>query len=239
MVDFGPWHEERTKRFLTIRERYTDAEFKRFDAMSKCIVESLTENFKDCLGDIFMELELGNHWRGQFFTPYHVSLLMAKITHPDPPNCLNKHGIIDLNDPCCGAGAMLIATAQHLIESGVNYQQHLHITAQDIDETAVHMTYIQLSLLYVPATVICGNSLNPSNSQPVWYTVAHVRDNWGMRLRRADSIDAMLALMRAPEQPEPVTTPVRPATEQTFEMMRQRRNDLIKKYRDSGQMGLF
>jgi hypothetical protein len=38
-----------------------------------------------------------------------------------------------------------------MLSQGVNDQQHLHITAVDIDIRAVHMTYLQLSLLRVPA----------------------------------------------------------------------------------------
>lgn len=34
----------------------------------------------DVLGEVYMELELGNKWKGQFFTPYHVSQAMASVT---------------------------------------------------------------------------------------------------------------------------------------------------------------
>lgn len=45
------------------------------------ITMALEENpNQDFLGRLYMNLNLGNHWRGQFFTPYHVSELMAKVT---------------------------------------------------------------------------------------------------------------------------------------------------------------
>lgn len=46
------------------------------DKPSRCmavIVEALERNpEQDFLGELFMELKLGNHWKGQFFTPYCV-----------------------------------------------------------------------------------------------------------------------------------------------------------------------
>lgn len=35
---------------------------------------------QDFLGSVYMELELGNHWIGQFFTPYSLCKCMAGIT---------------------------------------------------------------------------------------------------------------------------------------------------------------
>lgn len=44
------------------------------------IVEALEKNpDQDFLGKLYMNLELGNHWKGQFFTPYNVSRCMAEI----------------------------------------------------------------------------------------------------------------------------------------------------------------
>lgn len=38
---------------------------------------------QDFLGSMFMRLELGNHWKGQFFTPYSVCKVMAEMNAPD------------------------------------------------------------------------------------------------------------------------------------------------------------
>ena len=40
------------------------------------------------------------------------------------------------------------------------YQQHFHVTAVDLDSKCVHMAYLQVSLLHVPAVLILGNSLS-------------------------------------------------------------------------------
>jgi hypothetical protein len=78
---------------------------------------------------------------------------------------------------------MVLALAQALRDQDINYQQKLHVTAIDIDSICVHMTYIQLALLHIPAIVIHGDSL-AMESWSTWYTPAHVIGLWGMKLRR-------------------------------------------------------
>ena len=42
------------------------------------IVKAFEENpSQDFLGGLFIKLGLNNHWRGQFFTPYHICEFMA------------------------------------------------------------------------------------------------------------------------------------------------------------------
>lgn len=52
-----------------------------------------------------MELELNNHWTGQFFTPYNICRLMAEMTLQDAVRKIEREGGISINDPACGAGA--------------------------------------------------------------------------------------------------------------------------------------
>lgn len=49
--------------------------------------------------------------------------------------------------------------SREMLSQGVNYQQ-THVTAVGVDIRAVHMAYLQLSLLHVPAIIIHGNSLS-------------------------------------------------------------------------------
>jgi len=64
---------------------------------------------------------------------------------------------------------------------GVNYQRHLHATCIDIDLRCVHMTYLQASLLHIPAIVVHGNSIC-GEVWGHWYTPAHVLGGWSRRL---------------------------------------------------------
>lgn len=54
---------------------------------------------------------------------------------------------------------MIIAAAKVLKEQGIDYQRIMKVTAQDLDWKGVYMTYVQLSLLGISATVIQGDTL--------------------------------------------------------------------------------
>ena len=82
-------------------------------------------------------------------------------------------------------------------ESGLNYQQAMHVVATDIDATACHMAYIQFSLLHIPAVVIHGNGLNPAQSWDEWLTPAHVLGGWSARLQGEGRVRAAELLMPA------------------------------------------
>ena len=54
---------------------------------------------------------------------------------------------------------MILAVAAVLKEKGIDYQKCLDVVAQDLDWNGVYMTYIQLSLLGIPAVVVQGDTL--------------------------------------------------------------------------------
>ena len=78
---------------------------------------------------------------------------------------------------------MVIATAEAFRDEGINYQQAMHATCIDIDATAVHMAYVQLTLLHIPAIVIHGNALS-LEQWGYWLTPAHVLGFWDAKLKR-------------------------------------------------------
>lgn len=199
--------EAREARYLDIIRRYQRSEVDAFPQMLGLLVQSLEARFHDALGALFMDLELGDHWKGQFFTPYELASFMARLTLGDVRPQVEARGFIAINEPACGAGAMVIACADAMLSQDVNYQQVMHVTAQDIDLTACHMAYIQLSFLHIPAIVVHGNSLS-LQSWAHFVTPAHVLGAWDARLRRRDQADALLQLLRAPEVSRPVAEPV-------------------------------
>lgn len=230
--------DAREARYMEIVGRYERAEVERFPAMLARITESLTAGMSDCLGQIFMAMELGDHWKGQFFTPYELSYLMAKITTGDVSAVIEREGFFTLNEPAAGAGAMVIATANAIQDQGINYQQAMHVTTTDIDPTAVHMAYIQFSLLHIPAIVIHGNGLWPEKTWGHWVTPAHVLGMWDMRLRRRElaardhaQIAAVTAVVEA--APEPAAAPA-PAPIEA-----QRAAIVAKRVEQADQLDLF
>ena len=100
---------------------------------------------QDFLGEMFMGLNLGNHWKGQFFTPYNICRMMSEITVTDLEARIEKNGWVGIHDPCCGAGALLIAARNTMVRNKLGPAVALYV-AQDIDRTAALMCYLQLSL---------------------------------------------------------------------------------------------
>lgn len=186
--------DARENRYLEISKKYSEEEMSKFSTLLSYLVDEFSGScggifFRDVLGEIFMLCEFGNDYTGQYFTPYHVSSLMAKMAiGDDASEVIKKRGFFMASEPTCGAGGMCIALAQSIHEQGFNYQQCLHITAQDIDPVCVHMTYIQLSLLHVPAIVILGDTLKKEQYQH-WFTLAHAMGLWDKKLQIAKLID--------------------------------------------------
>jgi len=190
--------KEREERYLRAAERHKD-QIALFPKILACLVDAMTLRVDDYLGRAFHDLELQNRWAGQFFSPYPICRMMAKITFGGgQEKIIEERGFIRANEPACGAGAMIIALCETIREAGINYQQALHVTAQDIDPRAVHMTYIQLSLLHCPAVVIQGNTLAVESIEE-WRTPAHVLGFWDVKLRQAAEEEARNAPAPAPK----------------------------------------
>jgi len=151
---------EREARYLELAKRYKESELNQFAKLMALLINALEEKPNDYLGQLFMHLELFNSWRGQFFTPYEVAKLMSDMTMKTQLlDKLEAGENIRVNDCAVGGGVTLIAAFSTIKELGYNPQQVATFYAQDIDKKAVHMTYIQLSLLGVNAQVFHGNTL--------------------------------------------------------------------------------
>lgn len=202
-VDHGPLRAGREANYMRIVKTYTPEEVAIFPKMMGHLAAALEIEPSDVLGSVFMELELGNKWRGQFFTPYDLCTAMAKMMLGDGfKQEIERKGFVTAMEPACGGGAMLIALAEEMRAAGVEPQKHLHVTAIDIDIKAVHMTYLQLSLLHIPAVVVHGNALAVEEHSH-WYTPAHILGGWGRKLARGRNGSVLVA---APAAPEPVPT---------------------------------
>ena len=195
--------EAREARYLEIVGKYERQEVERFPHMLGELVAELECGPADVLGQVFMEMDMGSKWHGQFFTPYHLCRVMAGMMVDDHMRSLiDARGFIRANEPACGGGAMVIALAEEMHAAKINYQQHLHVVAQDLDLKAVHMAYVQLSLLHIPAVVIHGNTL-ALEERSHWLTPAHIMGGWEWRIAAADRRTAEFILPTPPAQPKP------------------------------------
>ena len=138
---------EREKEYKRIEEKYGKTDMEKIAEMLACTTIALTDQPRDFLGEIFMENELGNHYAGQFFTPYNLSKMIAQMVGVGGP---------DFCEPCCGSGGMIIAYCEVCREQ----KKPLPIVeAWDIAHICWKMTYIQLSVLGIPAKVVNGDTL--------------------------------------------------------------------------------
>lgn len=193
----GPHNDRREKQYLDRANKYSAKELETFAQMLAEVTDAMEKHpDQDFLGELFMALNLGNEWKGQFFTPYNVCRLMAAMTYGDDlEQKITQKGWVSISDPACGAGALLLAFANECRRPGhgINYQTSVLFVAQDVDFLAGCMCYIQLSLLGCPGYVVIDDSLSrpatsidargliPHDGSNVWYTPMYFRSEWHWR----------------------------------------------------------
>lgn len=227
----GPHRETREKEYLARAGKYSAREIEIFAQMLCEVASDLDRNpDQDFLGELFMALELGNEWKGQFFTPYSVCRAMAAMTYGEDLKAkIEQQGWVSVNDPACGAGALLIAFANECRRPGkdINCQTSVLFVAQDIDYLAGMMCYIQLSLMGCPGYVVIDDTLaHPSTSYDdrgllprggsnVWFTPMYFRNVWHWRRvwAQMDMMCKSAAPLGKAEEPAPEPPAV---TEQTL-----------------------
>jgi len=192
-------YEKRETRYMQIKSNYTEEEARQFPLAFAHLIEAHEADMSDVLGRVYHALELHNQWAGQYFTPDAICRMTAMMTvgnADDIKERIARRGFITAMEPAVGSGAMMLALARAMYEAGVNYQQHLHVTAQDIDAKCVHMAYIQFTLWHIPAIVVLGDTLALTEREH-WYTLAHVAGGWEQKLKTARMLDRMKDLLMA------------------------------------------
>lgn len=185
----------RSERYKEIISKYDARDRVRLAGLLSHLIDMLEAGvqsgaFGDVLGDMFMRLELSSAMNGQFFTPFHLCRLMARLTAEGIAEEVKAHGRASVNEPACGAGATLIAAAEALRARGIDYQDTVLFVAQDLDPVCAMMCYVQLSLLGCAGWVRIGNTLsNPPRARGLWapedgdtwITPAYYAPTWELR----------------------------------------------------------
>ena len=181
--DHGNEYPNLEKRYKEIAQGYKKEYLEGFATalgmLGKKIQDAVNGNapFADWAGELYMDSGTSNGKAGQFFTPYSVSQCMARINFPKD-EVLAKLGsdpnrVLTIYEPTCGAGGLIVAAIDALNEAGVNYSWNAFVDCGDIDPRCVHMTYVTLSLLGVPAVVRLGDALMMEYRQ-AWFTPAYL-----------------------------------------------------------------
>ncbi|MFZ2190022.1 MAG: N-6 DNA methylase [Candidatus Magasanikiibacteriota bacterium] len=174
-----------SKELEKVYARYTREQLIKFDEMFTVMVEGMEIHNGDFLGEIFGECEFRNDRQGQFFTPYNVSLMIAKMTFSGCKEQIERNGFITMNEPASGSGGMVIAFRQVMIDEQCNPSRDVFVVTQDISELAFMMCYIQCSLYGLAAEVVHGNTL----SMEIWRvlkTPVYFITDWRLRLALKD-----------------------------------------------------
>ena len=147
--------------------------------------------------------------------------MMAEITVTDLEARIEKKGWVGIQDPCCGAGALLIAARNTMVRQKLGPRNALYVTAL--------MCYIQLSLLGCAGYVVVADSLlnpvvgpggtplliSPMPGQEIWLMPALYDEVWAARIQWERTRLALesLGIMKSPpelgelEKPEPEPSP--------------------------------
>jgi hypothetical protein len=126
----------------------------------------------DYLGMLAGELGVLRAEQGQFFTPFEVCKLMAAMQCTDVPTLIKSNGYFTMAEPAVGAGAMVLALASNLRESGYDPSTVMFVDATDLSERAYRMAYVQLSVSGIAGRVTHGDSLSGSKID-VSYTMGY------------------------------------------------------------------
>ena len=189
--------EERESEYFRIIKKYTKNELTTFAEIYADIVNLQDKNIKkgngyqDILGSLLMQLDLGNKWNGQFFTPDSIASLMAKLNVEEKnlKEIIEKDGFVIGIDEAVGGGVTMLGLANRLLELGYNPQQHLFIMCGDLDRKSCYMAYLQLAMAGIGAIVkiqdalesdVIKDSINPID---VWVTPSFYMNGWKYRLK--------------------------------------------------------
>lgn len=128
--------------------------------------------YRDELGEIFHALELFDQDGGQVFTPQHIADIMGEstLTPEFVQRQLAEKGFIVIKEDCCGSGALILGGLNALLDRKINPTRFVFATAADTDIRCVLMTFIQLSLYMIPATVVQRNAVTDETYGEEFYT---------------------------------------------------------------------
>ena len=186
--------EKLEDEYLSIVGRYGKDDVYKLANLLSCVANGLYE-YCDFLGDVYMSLELGSKHVGQFFTPYTVSLAMAKLQIDKKIfEDINRHGFITMHEPASGSGGCVIAFCQVMLEQELNPQEELWVQCVDIDPVCAMMCYVQLSLLGIPAEIMIGDTLRMQFERKL-YTPMHYLGKWSDRIAFMQKMKAMKSIL--------------------------------------------
>ncbi|BEO91123.1 N-6 DNA methylase [Fusobacterium nucleatum] len=154
-------YKDREDKFKRLEEKHGEKTMQMFcECHAELVMLFEEKGIDDYLGKIHHQLGVHNKMKGQFFTPFHLAKMMAETQVSEVIKELEKgKGKIKITDSACGSACLLLGMLAVLKEKGINYQKNIMLVCSDLDENAIQMAYIQLSLTGVAAKCENKNAL--------------------------------------------------------------------------------
>jgi len=153
------------KGFRAALDRYTYEQGRELGRLFGLYVEAVEDlPFRDILGSLFMRLDVNSVRAGQYFTPWPIAEMMARMTFDREEflRLVKERGSVSVCDPACGSGVMLLAFGKVVHDAlGRDGTNGLRLYGTDIDSRCVAMCRIQLRMNGLDgmgrmASVLCG-----------------------------------------------------------------------------------
>ncbi|MDR1502259.1 MAG: N-6 DNA methylase [Prevotella sp.] len=169
--------------YTEIESQYKKETVKKFASLLAIVASALENEERDFLGNIYIEENFNNSKLYQIFTPFDLALMIAHLNFDSL--CVEFDRIYTICDPCCGSGNLLIASYNVLKDKFLDIEKNILFYGKDIDNQCAMMTFMQLTLLSIPAIITCGNAIS---NECIWEkeTLWYYQYNIGPRLKEQD-----------------------------------------------------
>ena len=134
------------------------------EALTRLIVHA-SYSFEDVPGLTYMELGLGDFYKGQYFTPFSIAKMMVgMLLHGFKPPAPGEPPF-KMHEPACGSGIMFLAAMEWVEEHfpGSLDRGDVEFSGQDLDPTAVFMCRLNFRLRGIPRAA----HRQPSAPEPI------------------------------------------------------------------------
>lgn len=136
--------------FRQCLDRYSHAQGAEYGRLLGLYIEAVEcMPFRDILGSVFMRLDVKSVHNGQFFSPWNIAELMARMQfdRQEFERIVAEKGVVTVCDPAVGSGVMLLAYAKVVNDVlGRWGTSMLRLYGSDIDQRCVWMCRIQLRI---------------------------------------------------------------------------------------------
>ncbi|MEM9804023.1 MAG: N-6 DNA methylase [Cyanobacteria bacterium P01_D01_bin.56] len=186
-------------KYMEAIKRYSREELSEMAKLLGITIQAYNTGFRDFLGELAGDEGLLNEAGGQFFTPYSVCRMMAKMTVGNVDAQLKEHGTpLLVSEPAVGGGAMVIACAEEIMSQKIDPRAYVQFDAVDISRTAFNMAYIGLSALGLQAMVRHGNTLSMEMWEHRPTPQLRLFDKWLQERRQTQRLETMRDLIVNP-----------------------------------------